>query len=148
MDDKQIHLLLIDNDAAQKKLVKSSLGEGEAAGYYLDVAKTLDKGFEYISAGGINAVIVGYESFAEKIGSAMKSIRAAAPGIPALLIIDKKDEGKLTGLAGEAPGNSGRSADPARCDCHRCLCARQTCRGPGDAESAGDERTLAAVVAG
>lgn len=105
MYDKQIHLLLIDNDTPLATHITNLLGEPKAATYYLDIAKTLDQGIGYISAGGINVVIVGYELFADNIAGAITSIRTVAPGIPILLIVDQKDEAKVAAFAGETLGD-------------------------------------------
>jgi signal transduction histidine kinase len=105
MYDKQIHLLLIDNDTPLAANIKNILGEPKAATYYLDIAKTLDQGIGYITAGGINVVIVGYELFVDDISDAIMAIRTAAPGIPILLVVDQKDEGKIAAFAGETLGD-------------------------------------------
>src|SRR3989339_1437041 len=105
MDDKQINLLLIDNDESQIELIKQSLKEPKEAIYNLDVAGTLEKGIERMNGGGINTVIVGFQLFAGSINGAVGAIKAAAPGIPVLIIVNEIDEDKLVGPTGEIIGD-------------------------------------------
>ena len=105
MDDRQINLLLIDNDASQADIIRNALAEFKDSPMNFNIAESLDKGIETTTQGGINAVIVGYGMFTDKLPMALEKIRTAAPGIPVLTILDQKEEEGVLNSLGELAGD-------------------------------------------
>jgi len=103
MDDKEINLLLIDNDAARAGLIKDALAGVRGMTANIDVVDGIEKGLEKIAHSAVNAVMIEFETFGDKLAAAYERMRTAAPGIPVLVVLGRADEEKLKTYSGELP---------------------------------------------